>query len=294
MISATRFSASAVVVVITLGVVGCAGGSQGQDLELPPKNFEAWVMPLDEFIFTSSPLRDYAEALLEQECYAEKGVEWDVPWQPVDRGFGPSSSRSGQSIFNVELAQQYGYHKAPNDWENKSAWVEFVESRYAVAESTPGFDEIFRECGEFSRGRLPLPGDEDFSYAANAASQSLQDALLEPELEEHANAWSECMIDAGYRDLPANPELMPIDELAAQWAIDDPFTVAGQDEIQMATADAQCSESTGWDEALYDMQWSKQEQFVRDNGDRLIRIREAIKAERELLETAVADNAPRK
>lgn len=292
-----RFSArfkTGVVAVLALGVVGCAADSQGQELKLPPKNLEAWVMPLDEFVFTSSPLRDYAEALLEQECYAEKGVEWDVPWQPMDRGFGPAFSNSGQRLFNVELAQQYGYHKAPNDWENKEAWTEFVESRPAIAESTPGFDAIFRECGDFSRGRLPLPSDEDRNYAADATSQSLQDALLEPKLEDHASAWADCMLEAGYRDLPANPELMPPDEFAGQWAIDDPFSVAGQDEISMATADAQCSKSTGWDQALYDMQWDKQEQFVLGNADRLVRIREAIKSEREMLETAVAENAPRK
>lgn len=272
-------------------LAGCApSGDAGVDL--PPKNVDAWVMPLDEFTYSASPLRDYAEALLERPCYTEYGISWDVPWQPLDRGLGQGMSTGGQRLFTAELASKYGYHRAPNEWQNKEEWKAFIEKGYSLSETAPNFDAALNDCRARSRSALPIPSDEDLNYAADASYQIQQEALLDERLAQPREAWRSCMNAAGVSQLTDDPESMPGDDLIALWQIGEPGTAAGPEEIRVATADADCSSSTGWTEALYNVNWEKQANFLRSNSDRLLRIREAFREDRKMLENAVSENPP--
>lgn len=273
-------------------LVGCAPSTSDQEIDLPPKNVDAWVMPLDQFTFTSGPLRDYAEALVERPCYAEHGIEWNVPWQPIDRGIGAGFSDGGQKLFTIDSAQKFGYHGTPNEWENKDAWRSFIEDNEKLANENPGFDDALTDCRTRSRDTLPLPSDEERDYASQASVQTYEEALLDERVLALVDDWQACMLDSGYPNVTENPELMPVDELAKEWQVGVPGTTATPAEVAMATADATCSESVGWDKALYDAQWERQSAFVETNADRLIRIRAEIDKERQMLEKAVAENAP--
>ena len=57
---------------------------------------------------------------------------------------------------------------------------------------------------------------------------------------------------------------------AADGATDD--VVASAREIETATFDAACRDSSGWSEARYDAEWDRQVTAARENADALERI----------------------
>ncbi|OJU40845.1 MAG: hypothetical protein BGN97_16810 [Microbacterium sp. 69-10] len=284
-------SLAAGTVLVTLVLTGC-GTTQEKKITLPPQNIGAWSLPLDEFTYTASPLRDYAEALLEKPCYEQHGVEWPVPWRPVDVGLGASYSAGLQRIFNADLAAKFGYHAAPNDYEGIAEWKSFVRKTSAIAEKTPGFDQIMDACQSASREALPLPADDDMDYALSAASVINTEALASAPVISAGQAWASCMAGRGYAGLSPEPQEAPGDALQEQWKVGYPGTMPGRDEIAMATADAACLEEGGWSEKLYREVWRRQADFVEKNADRLVRIRQEFADDRERLLGAVAQNAP--
>jgi hypothetical protein len=290
----TRRVVGAVFATALLLISGCAASGDDARRALPPPNREAWTMPLDQFVYTSGPLRDYAEALVERPCYAAYGVDWDVPWQPLDRGLGAGFSTGGQRLFTVDSARRFGYHGAPNEWENRAAWREFIERNEQIARTTPHFDDMLEDCRARSRDALPVVSDEVLYYASEAAAQAYEEARLDEKVLSLTGAWRKCMSQAGYPNVTESPELMPAADLAEKWQVGVPGTTASTAEISMAVADATCADSAGWDEALYREEWERQAAFVEANADRLLRIRDALDGERRMLEAAVADNAPAK
>lgn len=281
-------------VLAAAGVVcalnACTAPARGQ-IDLPPKNETQWSLPLDQFSYAQrGPLRDYAEALLEQPCYAKHGVDWPVPWQPTERDLGASVSAGGAVILNVALATQYGYHHAPRVYENSAAWLKFVE----VANTTdpPGFDAIMRECQAGSSRALPRPSQADIDYASIAAQQSYEEALLVPRVVSAAQQWGHCMSDAGYGGMAASPDAMPPEDRVEAWQVGIPFTAAGAEEISVASADAACRSNSGWSSALYAEEWDRQAKFVSKHASKLLRIRAELAEEKRLLLDAVAKNAP--
>ncbi|MBC6495412.1 hypothetical protein [Microbacterium sp. 4-7] len=277
----------------SLLIVGCTA-TEDLSGELPPQNVAEWSLPLDEFTYTSAPLRDYAEALLEKPCYAKHGIDWPVPWQPIDRTAGPSFSAGLQQLFTPELAHAYGYHRAPNDYENSDEWREFVADAGRIAETTPGFDPILEACRDESRSALPVPSDETLYYAVDAAQTINDEAELKDDVVAAGVVWAACMEDKGFGGLPPVPNEAPGDALIEKWQIGVPGTKASPEEIQMATADAECAEESGWLDAYYQTVWDLQVEFVTKNSDRLQRMRTELSEDRDRLLTAISENAPTK
>ena len=279
--------------VAALLVAACSPSSLDEgEVSLPPKNEDRWVMPLDEFTWTAAPLRDYAEALLEKDCYAESGIDWPVPWQPVDRNLGPSVSAGMQVIFNEELAARYGYHRAPQENEARDAWLDFFDKADRVAASAPGFESVKHKCIAQAREVIPLPSDEARDYAVTSAAQLREEALLAGPVAGAAEQWSRCMSDAGYGGLASGPDQMPPMDKAEVWQVGLPFTDPGPEEIAVARADAACRTSSGWTSTLYATVWDLQVEHVNKNSARLIRIREALQEEEKMLLQAVNEHAP--
>lgn len=271
--------------------VGCTAAS-AEEVELPPKNQSEWVLPLDGFVYVNAHLRDYAEALLEKPCYAQYGIEWPVPWQPKDATAGPSYSAGLQRLFNEQLASQFGYHKAPNEFPGSSQWRDFVAATGQIAESTPGFDSIMEKCQDVSRDQLPIPSDETLYFAQDAAAMINDKAKLDVNVLGAGKKWASCMADNGYPGLPPRPRDVPTPKQGEKWKVGVPGTEAGPAEIAMAVADAKCLESSEWSAAFYESVWDLQSEFVNDNASRLVRIRTELEADTKRLLDAVAEHAP--
>ena len=282
-------------IVACFGVllVGCTAGPDQGNVDLPSQNRSQWTLPLDEFTISSSPLRDYAEGLLNRECLADSGIDWPVPWQPTDTGLSESFKPTGRRLFNLDLATQWGYHTAQKATEDADAWREFTIEANDIAASTPGFEAIFDSCLERTREQIPLPSDDARDYALMASQQILAESLLSDPVTSAEGVWLKCMNDRGYVDLPASPNDMPPEGLREAYGVGEPGTSPGPDEIRLAIADAECAESSGYAAALYETEWDLQAEFLKKNEDRLIRIRTELNEDRQRLLTAVSQNAPK-
>jgi hypothetical protein len=276
---------------LALLLAGCSSAPPDA-LDLPAKNIDQWVMPLDEFVTSMAGQRDYAEALLIEPCMTKAGFEFPVPWQSFGRDDNASYSPTGQRLFSIELAAEYGYHAAPSGWEGKDEWRAFGEKVNALAESTKGYDDMLDSCRTDARTRIPLPSDDAMYYGASSTSQSYTEALLDPTVQAAVPGWTSCMKDAGFSDVEADPADMPGDALSEEWQLPIPGTVAGDEEIAMATADAQCSMDSGWTEAVYEAEWDWQVEFVAANQDRLIRVRQELDKTVDALQKVIRENAP--
>ncbi|MBD3941760.1 hypothetical protein IF188_08655 [Microbacterium sp. NEAU-LLC] len=280
-------------VPLLLTSTACAAEPESP-IEPPPQNRSEWTMPLDEFVSNDAHLRDYAEALLERDCYAEHGIEWLVPWQPTDVGAGPSFSAGEHRLFTSTLATEFGYHTAPNTYNGVSEWREFVARASEIANTTPDFGSIMDDCQARSRKALPTPSNEALYYATEAALTLSAQAETDEAVAQPGKEWAACMSSKGYDGVPTNPLEWPSDALEEQWQVGIPGSTPAPDEIAMATADADCAESSGWSEAFYQANWSRQIDFIAENADRLVRIRSELKDDKRRLLRAVAENAPTK
>jgi hypothetical protein len=278
-------------VTLLILISGCTPSPDADsEIDPPVQNRSEWTLPLDEFVYNYGPLRDYAEALLQKPCYENLGFKWNVPWRPTDLGMGPSINSGMHQLFNEDLASKYGYHRAPNEYENDDAWRAFIEGTESLS-TQPGFDAALYKCRGEARSVLPTPSDEAMMYAPNAASTIADEAGLDSKVVDAGSEWGSCMSSRGYAGLTSPTEVLS-DELIKKWEIGVPGTRAGQEEIAMATADAECAEQSGWSEAMYEAQWELQTSFVEENASRLVAIRSELRADRERLLSAVAENAP--
>ena len=289
-LSPARWSA---VVAIT-GIAFLAGCSQSADVParpLPEKNLSQWTMPLDEYVYSYTIQSDYAEDLLTSPCMAEKGFDWAVPWRNLDALQSASYNSIGLRLFTVELASEFGYHVAPNTDPSAIARMEVVKQN---AQISPEEDSALTACLGVARKTLPtLPLDAQ--NAANYSNDALDKARASSSVRKAATAWKTCMRPEGVGDLPNTPDEMPTSGLAQKFGLvggNDSDSGVTAEEIQIATADAKCQESSGYKQALYDEEWRNQVETMHANADDLARIYDVLSENRKKVMDVIAENAP--
>ena len=117
---------------------------------------------------------------------------------------------------------------------------------------------VFRCLDQVRKKQLPLlPGS---SQLASALEQAAYDAALQdPAVLKAGKRWHECMRPQGVADLPPDPRGMPSPSVTKRFALDvitEESILQGPkvsaEEIALATADAECQESSGYAQKLYD------------------------------------------
>ncbi|MDQ3951736.1 MAG: hypothetical protein M3279_02050 [Actinomycetota bacterium] len=273
-----------VVALVVLSVSGCGGDdsptSPAVDLK---KNRERWVLPLDEFHGLNYSISDYAEALLIEECMERDGFAYPTgEAKRMDSPPSPTENDVYRSLFDVEIAQQFGYGGPPVEPRTAS----LTPQELAALESPAGQD-AFDRCVEEARKELPLPPDRGLVESLTSASYNA--AIEKPEVRKAAEKWRDCMASAGISDLPATPEEMPTDSLRTLWGEsvqgEDPtYRPPSPNEIDVAVQDANCQESSGFAQALYDTEWEIQVEMLADNEDGLMRLKAANERHADLVE----------
>lgn len=278
---------AAVAATVLIALAGCSAQSN-DDLGVPEKNRLNWSMPLDSYQLPATGLQEYAQNLLAKPCMEKAGYDWDVPYQDIHAGPGASYTDYGRRLFNVKLAKEFGYHSAPRNNPTDPAWEQFTESMQGI--STAESDQ-FDECLTVANKQL-RPLSAKAQVAASFANAALASAEQDPDVIKAASAWHECMLSTGIADLPADPSQMPSPALIDRFQLADHTSAATADEKAVATQDAQCRESSGYDQKAYDAEWDQQLKLLRDNADNLERVRGEIKAEQERVLKVIAENAP--
>lgn len=260
------------------GPGGAAGPSSGE-IDLPAQDVDRWVMPVDEFVPHDISVTDYAENLLVQECMAESGYVWEVPWVDVDAPPPVTTNEVGRTLFDGDLAAAWGYLSAPDARADLAGQAELN-----ARAGTPEEDEQNAACLDAVRAdALPLPSSGSRNLASSLGMAADRAARLDPAVLAAAEEWRACMEPLGVSDLPRDPQEMPSESLRAEFgrvprAADgaglDALPVAGPREIEVAVADARCRDTSGWRTTRYQAEWERQVTAVAENADALVRARE--------------------
>jgi hypothetical protein len=237
------------------------------------KNRDRWALPLDEYYGLNYSISDYAEALLIQECMEREGFAYPTGEpQRMDSPPAPTENDVYRSLFDAEIAAQYGYG---GPYEEPHAASLTAAERSAI-ESDEG-QAAFDLCVNEARKQLPPPPDRDLVISLSGAAYN--SAVESDDVRKAAARWRACMDTLGISDLPATPDGMPTDSLRSQWGEsiggEEGFRPPSADEIKTAVHDAECRESSGFSESLYEAEWDVQEEMLAKNEDALVRLKAA-------------------
>lgn len=178
-------------------LTACTGQAQASvTVPVPAKDVATWKMPLDDYIPVNADDAQYAEDLLIEPCMNKAGYSWPVPWQLTSVTPSPSLNIVGRRLFNVQLAQQWGYHDAkasPAEEQSKAAMRAFSES---VSHLSAAELAAFRTCVPAAEKQLPvLPISAQ--TAAKLGEQAYRAALTSDLVLSDAKKWRTCMAAAG-------------------------------------------------------------------------------------------------
>ena len=116
------------------------------------------------------------------------------------------------------------------------------------------------------RPTAEVPVDEGGNIPIESQLNRFTVDTSSPQLQEAAAQWRTCMAPQGIADLPQEPWATEIRrEMPESLQTRLNFQLTGQpsaDEIAVATADAQCRESSGWTSLLYEATWNQQAAFI--------------------------------
>lgn len=234
-----------------------------------------WAMPLDSYLIADAHAVSYGEQLAVKPCLEDAGYAWPVPWQDLTEDRIEWMNEAGRTLFNTELAAQWGYHRASTTSPSIEAWDEFIAYVNSFNADT-AFNAVFDECLDAVRLENPVPNMDDQMFVYGLIAESKQTAFSNPALADAAKQWRSCLQDAGV-DAPETPEMMPTDEMKAAYGLEaadaDRATVATADEIKIASQDAECAQSSGYNDLFYETQWDSQLALIQDNVLKLSEIK---------------------
>lgn len=265
-------------------LAGGCGANSSAEIETVEKDIYNWALPLDPYRSPNSMVLAYAADIIRNKCLSKAGFEGYpiIPYNENAPG-SPSVNESGRRLFNSKLAAQYGYHLAPS--QRYSA--QLLQERPDGPED-PGYEAASDKC-ELEVKNAGIDFEDLNDDVVWNISQSI-DVTNSPQVEEAAEQWFSCMEPVGVPALPY-PTEMPGPVLSEKFGIgratewDAP--PASAEEISIAVADAECQESSGFAEALYEAEYQAQQEVVKKNAKKLAplleRNRKALEAARKVI-----------
>ena len=233
-------------------------------------------MPLDEYMYFET--NNYAHTAFQiamKQCFAEHGQNYTIqapdsesaPRGDFGRKYGP---------WNVEYAKKYGFQKRdPN-----AAPISF-----SSPESLSPEEQLRTECHDKARETLEAAVPEGkrpendvqstYSRISTDATNAVYGSKLHRELEEK---WKQCVSNRGLTPIKAGyvAEESPLNEqLSKNNGFNEP---ASEEEIRIATIQAECNQQVGMSQQLYDLEAQYQMPLIRKYQSQLEQDR---KAERE-------------
>lgn len=253
-------------------VAGCSTGGSGISAEpsiATGKNRMTWAMPLDAYMV--DPQLDYAVDVLVEPCMQDRGFAYRRPAVDVTER-SETVTVSGRNLFNVDVAREWGYSGAP-DPNDEVLRAASTEALGWSQEQQDQYDSCLEEA------RAVFPAQSINNDVAGLSLSSWSGANREPEVLDAAARWVTCMRPLGFTDLPESPNsesggtpTLSMSEAYGEVAdgVSNVQTAEQRaEEIRIATFDAECQESSGYAQALYEAEWVRQVGIVRDNEEAL-------------------------
>ena len=231
-------------------------------------------MPLDDYLYYERTNYEHtAFQIAMKQCYAEHGQNYTIqapysesaPRGEMGRKYGP---------WNVEYAQKYGLQKRD---PNAAAPISFNSG-----ESMSPEERLSIECHDKARetldaavpeGKRPEK-EEQATYIriSTEAGNAVYGGTLHRELEEK---WKQCVSDRGLtpRSAGSVAEETPLaEQLSKNGGFNEP---ASEEEIRLATIQAECNQQVGMSQQLYDLEAQYQMPLIRKYQAQLEQERQA-------------------
>lgn len=267
--------------VAVASLAGCSDSAPTSPVALPEKNIDQWVLPMDQYQlrWADQFREEYVQAQLAADCMQSAGYDLEVPWRdlngPVVR---PNRNSVGRKIFTRDLAETYGYHAGPSPEPTIGDWLAYGESLGDLSDEQ---QTALGTCIERAHEELP-PLSLEANLAAGITFGAYEGALEDDEVKAAADRWRECMLPLGITDLPTSPLDMPPASISTD-VLDSPAEEPNVSpaEIAIATHDFDCRVSSGFREALYEAEWSRQVELLDQHLDELVRYGQIFEERRE-------------
>lgn len=268
-----RLAGLLIALVAAVAIAGCGSdespSSTAESIGFHP-NRQVYALPLDTIREIDDGSIAYAANLLIQDCMEKAGYSWPIPsFDPTVRPPATWNS-TGRRLFDVPIAERFGYHLAPPSDPGAAAEGAALNAR-ALASTE---ERALGRCRSAAARRVAPPSTRLVDSLAGAAYDA---ALAEADTVAAARAWRSCLAPEGISDLPEAPNKMPSPSLARRFRLGRAGGTASPDEIRIATADAKCRESSGYARDLYDGEVAQQLDLFARNRDALDRARAAAK-----------------
>lgn len=219
-------------------------------------------MPLDEYMYFET--NNYAHTAFQiamKQCFAEHGQNYTIqapysesaPRGDLGRKYGP---------WNVEYAQKYGLQKRdPN-----AAPISFNSG-----ESMSPEDKLRIECYDKARETLDAAVPEGkrkdndttqptYIRLENEAGKAVYGSDLHKELEEK---WKQCVSNRGLTPNRAGSVAEETPMFDQMMKNGGPNAPASEEEIRIATIQAECNQQVGMSQQLYDLEAQYQMPLIR-------------------------------
>lgn len=283
--------------LVSVGACSSDDGSASADSESWlvdfPRDRNHGVLPMDQFRL-DLPQSLYALDLATYACVEDEGMEDQlaVP-QPLSEQDNVFSGPGGRRLFNAELASQFGYHTGPPDASGPDP--SFTSE--STIHDTPEGEAIYQECRDQALEGVPEGIDLGIlqngitSHVASEISLRANAEVEEaPDIAAARERWQECMAPVGIADLPDDPVGMPTASMRDAYGLNaDETGAATTDEIEVAVADAECQESSGYAETVYNLTWEAQVELAAEHEDELVRAKSAREALQEYIENTISN-----
>lgn len=236
-------------------------------------------MPLDDYPYYEGGTHyEYtAHQIAMKQCYAEHGQSYTDPDQASQSESAPSGDPGRKyGPWNVEYAKKYGFQKRdPN-----AAPISF-----SSPESLSPEEQLRTECQDKVRETLDAAVPEGkrpendvqstSSRISTEAGNAVYGSKLHRELEEK---WKQCVSDRGLTPRSAGSVAEETPMFDQMMKNGGPNAPASEEEIRIATIQAECNQQVGMSKQLYDLEAQYQMPLIRKYQSQLEQDR---KAERE-------------
>lgn len=272
--SVRNFLASgAAACILAVAVSACAGtpGERGELATTPQgsKDVAQWSMPLDSYLEVAQSAVP-REAWLVSMSSCMTGAGFPGPEVPV--GFAapvdPTRNIVGYKLFDREIAEKYGYHDAS------------MLPEFAYVDPGDSFGVLIQQFGEPAQAAFDSCSAEfDGLLASDASSDDKSSMWLSVEaahqvessgaLADVRGAWRKCMEPQGVPGLSDGPEDFPLIAMTESGLDLSGDGVARSAptprEIELAIADAECRDSSGYSQKRYDLEWEAESKLLDAN-----------------------------
>lgn len=248
-------------------------------------------MPLDDYSYYEGTHYEYtAFQIAMKQCYAEHGQSYTDPDQAPQSESAPRGNPGRvYGPWNVEYAKKYGFQKRD---PNAKAPISITPGASLSPE-----DQLRTECLDKARETLEAAVPEGkrpendvqstYNRISTEAINAVYGSKLHRELEEK---WKQCVSNRGLTPIKAG-EVAEESPLAEEQSKNDGFNEpASEEEIRIATIQAECNQQVGMSQQLYDLEAQYQMPLIRKYQSQLEQDRKAERERDEKFKQYVLDH----